>query len=70
MIKIYPIAKKFNSDEKVKAVRDGVYSYDDTPDALNIKIRVGDGLVQSISEPVQYLVVDGIADIDALRAIV
>lgn len=57
-------------DKKTQAIRDGEKSYNDEPDALDIKIRAGNGLVKTISDPIQFLVPAGVADVDALRELV
>jgi hypothetical protein len=57
------------STAKVKVVRDGEKPYNDTGDVLRYKICAENGLVAEIEDPIQYLVTPGIADIDALRAI-
>jgi hypothetical protein len=57
-------------DKKTQAIRDGKRSYNDEPDVLDIKIRAGSGIVKTISDPIQFLVPAGVADVDALRELV
>jgi predicted RecA/RadA family phage recombinase len=57
-------------DKKTQAIRDGKRTYNDEPDVLDIKIRAGDGVVKSISDPIQFLVPAGVANLEALRELV